>query len=140
MYVIFDIEIIGRGMDCEILQIVVGEDFNVYVYLCCNIIEQVLLVNGIQYNRDINIMFYRGSEVRFKFIQDVFLDFNDYIRKIFELIFVGYNVCNFDFLIIVNKLKEFNFFVEFLKYIVGFVDMLKIVRRVFKKLEVGNFQ
>lgn len=139
-YVTFDIETTGRGRDCEILQIAAGEDFNVYVHPRCNITEQASLVNGIQYNRDTNTMFHKGSEVRSKPIQDALLNFIDYIREIPEPILVGHNVCNFDLPIIANKLKEFNLFAEFSKHIVGFVDTLKIARRVFKKSEVGNFQ
>lgn len=131
-YVTFDIETTGRGVDCEILQIASGEDFNVYVHPRCNITEQASLVNGIQYNRDTNTMFHKGSEVRSKPIQDALLNFIDYIREIPEPILVGHNVCNFDLPIIANKLKEFNLFAEFSKHIVGFVDTLKIARRVFK--------
>ncbi|XP_062592947.1 uncharacterized protein LOC134254452 [Saccostrea cucullata] len=138
-YITFDIETTGRGRNCDILQIAAG-DFNVYVQPRCRITDQASSVNGILYNWDTKTMIHRGNQVSAKPIQEALLDFLEYMKKIQNPVLVGHNACSFDIPILTNRLREFNLLGVFSKHVVGFVDTLKISKRVFAKSEVGNYK
>ncbi|OWF46697.1 DNA polymerase III PolC-type [Mizuhopecten yessoensis] len=139
-FIVFDTETTGRGRNSDILQIAAGKDFNVYAQPRCNISDQASIVNGIQYNRGTNTMFHRGIQVRSKTLQEALLDFIEYLKKFPQPVLVGHNACSFDIPILCNRLAEFNLFTEFLSHAYGFVDTLKISKRVFKKSDVGNYK
>ncbi|VDI44533.1 Hypothetical predicted protein [Mytilus galloprovincialis] len=68
------------------------------------------------------------------------LNFLDFL-KLNELpILVGHNITNFDMMVLENRLKEFNMFSAFTASVKGFIDTLKLSKRVFPKADVDNYK
>ncbi|CAC5374155.1 unnamed protein product [Mytilus coruscus] len=55
-------------------------------------------------------------------------------------ILVGHNIANFDMLVLENRLKEFHLFSTFSACAKGFIDTLKVSKRVIPKHEVENYK
>ena len=53
---------------------------------------------------------------------------------------IGHNICNFDIPILIRKLKESNLYITYCKLVKGFVDTLKLARRVIDTDEVVNYK
>ncbi|VDI70956.1 Hypothetical predicted protein [Mytilus galloprovincialis] len=139
-YVVFDTETTDRGRNSGILQIAAGNDFNVYAQPRCEISDQASAVNMLRYDRGTNTMFHRGIPVTSKPIQEALLDFIEYLKKVPQSVLVGHNACNFDIPIVCNKMAEFKLFSEFSTHVFGFVDTLKISKRIFLESDVGNYK
>ncbi|CAC5406413.1 unnamed protein product [Mytilus coruscus] len=139
-YVVFDTETTGRERNSDILQIAAGHDFNVYAQPRCEIYDQASAVNMLRYDRRTNTMFHRGIPVTSKPIQEALLDFIDYLKKVPQPVLVGHNACSFDIPIISNRMAEFKLFAEFSSHVFGFVDTLKISKRIFQKSDVVNYK
>ncbi|KAK3083296.1 hypothetical protein FSP39_018759 [Pinctada imbricata] len=138
-YVIFDIETTGLGRTSDILQIS-ADNLNIYIQPRCSISEQVSIVTGIRFDWDTKKMFVKGKEVNSKPVQEALLDFVDYVKRIPKPILVGHNACNFDIPVLTNRLREFKLLGELSTHVLGFVDTLKISKRIFKKCDVSNYK
>ena len=66
--------------------------------------------------------------------------FIDFLKDIQNPVFVGHNICNFDMPVLTNRLKEFGLFSTFIEKTKGFVDTLKMSKRMFSKNEVDNYK
>ncbi|KAK3084373.1 hypothetical protein FSP39_012413 [Pinctada imbricata] len=138
-YVIFDIETTGLGRTSDILQIS-ADNLNIYIQPRCSISEQASIVTGILFDWDTKKMFVKGKEVNSKPVQEALLDFVDYVKRIPKPILVGHNACNFDIPVLTNRLREFKLLEELSTHVLGFVDTLKISKRIFKKCDVSNYK
>ncbi|CAC5422264.1 unnamed protein product [Mytilus coruscus] len=141
--VFFDLETTGLGRNCEITQIAakVGENvFQKYVIPRVDIQIEASRVTGITYSQSTNIMYVHGENVEPISIQKALLDFLEFLSVLEKPILIGHNICNFDIPILVRKLKESNLYTTYCKLVKGFVDTLKLARRVINKDEVVNYK
>ena len=138
-YVVFDLETGGRKRTSDILQISAGS-FNVYCIPNDRILDEASAVNGITFDRATNTMYHRGRQVQCKPIQVALLDFMGFLKKQNKPILVGHNVCAFDIPILTNQLSKFKLLNEFSTHVSGFMDTLKIAKRVIPKSDVTNYK
>ncbi|XP_062591669.1 DNA polymerase III subunit epsilon-like [Saccostrea cucullata] len=141
-YVVIDLETTGLGHNSDITQIAaVGSDgskFSCYVTPRCNISKEASRVTGLTFSKLRNKLFLHGLEVPSKLPNVALLDFIEYLTSMNNPILVGHNITNFDIPVLTNRLIEFHLFSTFCKTVYGFIDTLKVSRRVFPKSEVQN--
>ncbi|CAC5370269.1 unnamed protein product [Mytilus coruscus] len=148
-FTFFDLETTGLSRISDITQIAAVHDkklYQSYVLPRCDISVEASKVTGITCCLAKNKMYVHGKEVDTKSQYEALLDFIEFLKTIQNPILVGHNICNFDMAILSNKLKEFNLFSSFcnvtiliLKY-VGFLDTLKLAKRIFPRNEVDNYK
>lgn len=141
--VFFDLETTGLGRNSDITQIAAKNGDNVfqrYVIPMVDIQIEASRVTGITYSQSTNIMYVHGEKVEPVSLHKAMLDFLEFLSILEKPILIGHNICNFDIPILVRKLKELNLYITYCKLVKGFVDTLKLARRVINKDEVVNFK
>ncbi|CAG2196103.1 unnamed protein product [Mytilus edulis] len=135
-YVVFDLETTSLSRNSDITQLAAASGLNLfqrYIMPRCDISNEASKITGIAFCHATNKMYLNGREVETCTIQQGLLDFLDFL-KLNELpILVGHNITNFDMMVLENRLKEFNMFSAFTASVKGFIDTLKLSKRVFQK-------
>jgi DNA polymerase elongation subunit (family B) len=85
-------------------------------------------------------MYVQGKEVTYTTQYQALLMFIDFLKDIQYPVLVGHNICNFDMPVLTNRLKESGLFSTFIEETKGFVDTLKMAKRMFSKNEVDNYK
>ncbi|XP_063436637.1 uncharacterized protein LOC134718075, partial [Mytilus trossulus] len=138
-----DLETTGLSRVSDITQIAAVHDtklYQSYVLPRCDISFEASKVTGITCCLAKNKMYVHGKEVDTKSQYESLLDFIEFLKTIPNPILVGHNICNFDMAILSNKLKEFNLFSSFCNVTSGFLDTLKLAKRIFPRNEVDNYK
>lgn len=142
-YIIFDLETtsLSRNSDITQLAAVSGPNlFQRYIMPRCDISNEASKITGISFSHATNKMYLNGREVETCSIQQALLDFIDFLKLDEQPILVGHNITNFDMMVLENRLKEFNLFSSFIASVKGFIDTLKLSKRVFPKAQVDNYK
>ncbi|CAC5415505.1 unnamed protein product [Mytilus coruscus] len=142
-FTFFDLETTGLSRISDITQIAAVHDKKLYqsnVLPRCDISVEASKVTGITCCLAKNKMYVHGKEVDTKSQYEALLDFIEFLKTIQNPILVGHNICNFDMAILSNKLKEFNLFSSFCNVTSGFLDTLKLAKRIFPRNEVDNYK
>ncbi|XP_063438315.1 uncharacterized protein LOC134719240 [Mytilus trossulus] len=142
-FTFFDLETTGLSRVSDITQIAAVHDkklYQSYVLPRCDISFEASKVTGITCCLAKNKMYVHGKEVDTKSQYESLLDFIEFLKTIPNPILVGHNICNFDMAILSNKLKEFNLFSSFCNVTSGFLDTLKLAKRIFPRNEVDNYK
>ncbi|XP_033745722.1 uncharacterized protein LOC117331232 [Pecten maximus] len=141
--VFFDLETTSASRQSDITQIaaVVNGDniFHRYVLPRCDIAIKASEVTGLTYSRSLSKMYLRGKEIEnVTSIHSALLDFLDFLKTLPNPILVGHNAASFDIPILTNRLREFQLCSSFANVVKGYMDTLRLARRLFPKKEVGS--
>jgi DNA polymerase III epsilon subunit-like protein len=142
-FIYFDLETtsLSRNSDITHIAAVHGSAINQsYVFPRHEISVDASKVTGITCHLATNKMYVQGKEVTYTTQYQALLIFIDFLKDIQNPVFVGHNICNFDMPVLTNRLKEFGLFSTFIEKTKGFVDTLKMVKRMFSKNEVDNYK
>ena len=142
-FIIFDLETTGLSRNSDISQIAAYNGvnkFNNYVLPRCDISKEASKITGITFHRSSNKMYQNGEEVQAVTQREALLNFIEFLEKKDTSILVGHNIAMFDIPILLNKLKEFGLVSTAAKSISGYIDTVKVARRVFPKDKVANYK
>ena len=132
---------LSRNSDITQIAAVHGSDINqTYVFPRHEILVDASKVTGITCCLATNKMYVQGKEVTYTTQYQALLMFIDFLKDIQYPVLVGHNICNFDMPVLTNRLKESGLFSTFIEETKGFVDTLKMAKRMFSKNEVDNYK
>ncbi|XP_052101228.1 uncharacterized protein LOC127735165 [Mytilus californianus] len=142
-FVFFDLETTGLSRNSDITQIAAAcgsNTFQRYVIPRTEITQEASTITGITFLHSSNKMYVNGTIVETCSAEQSLLDFIDFLKLNDRPILVGHNIANFDMLVLENRLKEFHLFSTFSACAKGFIDTLKVSKRVIPKHEVENYK
>ncbi|XP_062566154.1 uncharacterized protein LOC134228511 [Saccostrea cucullata] len=141
-FIVFDLETTGLDRSSEILQIacVCGtEKFNVYMKpRCCSISISASDATGLTYVG--GILKHNGKAVQSTSASEGLQDFLRFLSRFPDSILIGHNIQNFDLPVLLHQLTKYNLMKDFEGTVSGYIDTLKLSRKVIPKADVGNYR
>ncbi|CAG2240807.1 unnamed protein product [Mytilus edulis] len=134
--IIFDLETTGLSRNSDITQIAASSGSNIfqrYIMPRCEITHEASKITGLTFSHSTNKMYLKGTIVQTCAIEQALLDFIDFLKLQNKPVLVGHNITNFDMMVLENRLREFSLFATFSAHVKGFIDTLKLSKRVFPK-------
>ena len=115
------------------------KSFSTYITPSCPIGTQASRATGLSVSD--GKMFYQGKEVPSCMPADGLTHFVDFVKTCGKPVIVGHNIQNFDVPIIIYNLSQHALLESFSESVSGFIDTLKLAKRVFHKSEVqGSYK
>ena len=142
-FVVFDLETTGLSRNSDITQIAAqcgDRKFNNYVLPRCDISKEASSVTGLSFQRSTNKLYHNGDQVEAVSQREALLNFIEFLNVKNTSVLVGHNVSMFDIPILVNRLREFSLLSTVANGVSGYIDTLKVARKVFSKEKVTNYK
>ncbi|KAK3090923.1 hypothetical protein FSP39_015740 [Pinctada imbricata] len=141
-YVYFDLETTGLARTSDIIQLAAvhnDKELNLYVSPKSQISPEASAVTGITYIG--KVMKHNNEIVQCIEPRDAYILFLDFLES-FERkpILVGHNIQVFDLPVLMNQLVKFDMLDRFKESVLGFIDTLKLSKKVFDKTDVSNYK
>ena len=129
------------GRTSEIIQVacVCGDEhFNVYLRPSCNISSGASAATGLTFIG--GVLKLNGDPVETTSVAEGLHLFLEFVSQHPNSVMIGHNIQSFDIPILINQLSKHNMMKKFQSSVCGFIDTLKLSRRVYPKAEVGNYR
>lgn len=139
--IVFDLETTGLARTSDILQIacVCGDrQFSVYTRPTCSISIGASAATGLTYYG--GVLKLKGEAVDSVTIAEGLKQFVDFVSSFPRAVLIGHNIQSFDVPVLIHNLSKHKLLERFEECIYGFVDTLKLSKRIYPKAEFGNYR
>lgn len=139
--IVFDLETTGLARTSDILQIacVCGDrEFSVYTRPTCTISIGASAATGLTYYG--GVLKLKGEAVDSLTILEGLEQFIAFVSSFPKAVLIGHNIISFDIPVLMHNLFKHNLLERFQEVIFGFVDTLKLSKRIYPKAEMGNYR
>lgn len=139
--IVFDLETTGLARTSDILQIacVCGDrEFSVYTRPTCTISIGASAATGLTYYG--GVLKLKGEAVDSLTILEGLEQFIAFVSSFPKAVLIGHNIISFDIPVLMHNLFKHNLLEKFQDVIFGFVDTLKLSKRIYPKAEMGNYR